>query len=126
MTKFYDTLEPVQPKPEFGSSGPPGWSFVLWCEDMGDEDDLHRTVLERFAAAHPGTALTLPEYYPQEDCIEGSLIWRGQPVSIWYESILNYMSFWSSDREAIETLCEALLPFAPFRNEGEEGVAVTK
>lgn len=117
MTKFYDRLEPVQPQTESGNSGPPGWGFTFWCDEAGDEDDLHRTVLERFAAAHPDARLTLPDHYPREDCIEGRLMWRGQPVTIWYESILNYMSLWSRDRETAETLHQAILPFAPVRKD---------
>ena len=71
-----------------------------------------RPLLERFAEQYPECALTLPKYYSGEDCIEGSMTWQSQAIWVWYEEILTYLRLWSADRDAIESLRAALLPFA--------------
>jgi hypothetical protein len=97
-------IDPVEAQPQFGNTGPEGWGFTLWCDNRPDYDSIHRSFLERFAAAHPQAVLSLPPYSPGEDCIEGWLEWAGQPVWIWYENILDYLYLWCSDRAAVEEL----------------------
>ena len=107
----FERVDEVGPSPEFGNSGSAGWAFTLWgspsCEELA-----HRRLLETFAAAYPASALHLPPQQECEDLIEGSLVWEYHPVSIWFETGLNFTFLWSSDRAALFNLRQALLPFA--------------
>jgi hypothetical protein len=106
----YREIEQVKADPEFGNSGPPGWAIMLWSEP--DYSEPHRPLLERFAKQYPECALNLPEHYPEEDCVEGSMTWQSQTISIWYEEILTHLRLWSDNRDAVQSLRAALLPLA--------------
>ena len=88
----FDRIDAVQPSPQFGNSGPEGWAFTLWgsatCEEV-----VHRHLIESVAALLPQAKLSLPEWEDGEDCIEGSMLWEGAPVWIWFETVLNFTSF---------------------------------
>ena len=87
-----------------GNHGPNGWSFTLYSELVG-KDAPYRCALEAFARSHPHALVALPNWVRDEDCVEGTLIWEGQPVDIYFEAmVLSYLKFWSSDRAAIESL----------------------
>lgn len=106
----YREIEEVKADPEFGNSGPPGWKIMLWSDPNYSEP--HRPLLQRFAKQYPECGLELPEHYPGEDLVDGSMTWQSQPIAIWYEEILTHLRFWSTDRDAIESLRAAILPFA--------------
>jgi hypothetical protein len=107
----FERIDQVGPTPQFGNTGPPGWGFVLWG-DPNCEEEVHRRLLETFAAAHPGTSLVLPPFHDCEDLIEGSMIWSGHTFWVWFETVLNHTYLWSSDREAVERIRDAILPLA--------------
>jgi len=106
----YREIEEVKASLQYANSGPNGWGFTLWNDPVFDEP--HRPLLERFAEFHPECALALPPYQPDEDCIEGSMTWKSEPIWIWYEHLLTHLWFWSVDRDAIQSLRAALLPLA--------------
>lgn len=107
----FDRIEDVQPAPQFGNSGPDGWAFTLWGSATCGEE-VHRRLIEAVAALTPHAELRLPEWVSGEDCIEGSLIWEGAPVWVWFETVLNFASFWSESRASIDSLRAAALPLA--------------
>jgi len=106
----YREIEDVKASPQYANSGPPGWGFLLWSNSLYDEP--HRPLLERFAEQHPECALSLPEHYSGEGCIEGSMTWQSNFIWVWYENVLTHLWLWSADRGAIQSLRTALLPFA--------------
>ena len=107
----FDRIDDVQPSQQFGNSGPDGWEFTLWGSTTC-EQEVHRRVIESVAALSPHTELHLPEWVDGEDCIEGSMFWKGADVWIWFETVLNYTSFWSAGRASIDSLRAAAFPLA--------------
>lgn len=105
----YSTIDEVSAQLRYGNSGPEGWGFILWSDRLDDEAP-HRPLLERFAAAYPEAGIKLPSYDRYEDFIGATAVWKGGMVSIYYETILSYLSLWSPDREAVTSLRAALLP----------------
>jgi hypothetical protein len=110
MTDYYE-IEAVAPAPQFGNSGPEGWGFTLGSERSHDEAP-YRALLERLADVHPQAALSLPEWEEGEDLIEGWLVWKGEYVWVWFETLLSHLWLWSFDRATIESLRTAILPLA--------------
>ena len=79
---------------------------------QGDYEDYvppHRGLLERFSTMNPQVSLVLPVYEVDEDYIEDIATWQGAPINIYYETLLNYLSFWSSDCNALTSFRAALL-----------------
>jgi hypothetical protein len=107
----FDQIEEVHPSPQFGDTGPAGWGFTLWGTTTCAEE-VHRNLLDRLAETYRTSALALPPWYDGEDCVEGSLIWDGVPIWVWFETVLNHTWLWSADREAVIRLRDALLPIA--------------
>ena len=105
----FDKVDPVEPSPQFGNTGPCGWGFTLWGSSDGDEF-MYRHLLETLAEQYPDARLSLPERSECEDLIEGNLIWRGQHVWVWYETVLTHLWLWSADHAATESLRRAILP----------------
>lgn len=106
---LFDSIEPVRRAPQYGiSTGPQGWGFHLWGSPDG-EDFMYRHLLETLAELNPDARLTLPQWYDEEDLIEGSLIWRSQYVYVWYETVLTHIWLWSADEETIVSLRSAIV-----------------
>lgn len=107
----YSTIDEISALPRDINSGPDGWGFRMWSPKLDDEAP-HRSLVERFAAAHPEAGITLPSYDRYEDYVEATALWNGGTVSIYYETILSHLWLWSPDRSTIESFREALLPLA--------------
>ena len=107
----FECIDDVQPSRQFGRTGPDGWGFTLWGKATCSED-VHRRLLETFAATHPGSNLVLPPWHATEDLIEGSMSWEGVPVWVWFETVLNFIWLWSAERSVVIRLRDAILPFA--------------
>jgi hypothetical protein len=105
----YRKIDEVSESPKYGNCGPEGWAFTLWG-DTAAADPPHRDLVERFAAEWPRAAIRLPEYDRDEDIVECDAVWNGARVWVYYETLLNYLTFWSPDRDAIEGFRAALLP----------------
>jgi hypothetical protein len=98
------TIDHTKASLKGGNHGPNGWSFTLLSELAG-EDAPYRGTLEAFARSHPHALVALPTWERDEDCVEGTLLWDGQPVEIYFEAmVLSFLTFWSSDRAVIESL----------------------
>jgi hypothetical protein len=70
---------------------------------VGD-DAPYRAILTRLAATNEAS-LSLPEPEEGEDCVEGSLVWGGRHIEIYFEcQVLSFLQFWSSDREAVDAV----------------------
>lgn len=108
--RFYK-VDPVEPSPQFGNTGPQGWRFILWGSPVGEEF-MYRHLLETIAKQNPDAHLELPEWFDGEDLIEGELIWHSQYVWVWYETMLSHIWLWSAKEDVIESLRSALLPIA--------------
>ncbi|UZK68652.1 hypothetical protein OKW76_11415 [Sphingomonas sp. S1-29] len=104
-------IDEVAPSPQFGNCGPAGWTFSLWGSPRCAAE-VHRQLIEAVAAKYPDTCLKLPAWQMGEDCIEGDMKWATVPISIWFETTLNFTSFWSADQAAILGLRAAVLPLA--------------
>lgn len=86
-----------------GNHGPSGWSLNIYSDAIGDEAP-YRAILTGLVTAGQAT-VSLPEWEAGEDCVEGSLIWRDEPVKFYFEcQALSYLTFWSSDRGPLEAL----------------------
>ncbi|OQW74360.1 MAG: hypothetical protein BVN33_08515 [Proteobacteria bacterium ST_bin13] len=111
MTDFFSSISLVSKALRGGNHGEEGWDFDLICDDynyLADDDtgvaNPYRRFLEELAAKNSECSVDLPEWTPSEDCIEGSLIWRGNSVDCYYETLLNFLKFWSADRNTVEEL----------------------
>ena len=107
----YCKIDEVANAPQFGKTGDPGWGFTLWSELSG-EMAPHRQLLEQLAETYPDAELTLPSWSEAEDLIEGSLVWKGEAVWVWFETILSHLWLWSADRSTVEHLRNALVSLA--------------
>lgn len=105
----YSEIEEVAASTQYRFTGPDGWGFHLWS-DLLDDEAPHRPLLERFSAAFPQAGIILPAYDQHEDYVECYADWNSAPVWIYYETILSYLWFWSTDRSAVEEIRAALLP----------------
>ena len=105
----YSKVEEVAAQPRNINSGPNGWGFTMWSNKLDDEAP-HRSLLERFAAAHPDSGIKLSKYERYEDYVETTAAWNGGTVEIYYETILSYLWLWSADRESVQSFRAALLP----------------
>jgi hopanoid-associated phosphorylase len=109
-TNFFSSVSRVEKGMRGGNQGEEGWNFDLTCDDIDyfahDESvvNSYRRFLEELPAKNPEWSVDLPEWTPSEDCIEGSLIWRGNSVHCYYETLLNFLTFWSADRNTVEEL----------------------
>ena len=103
-------IDEVAAVPEFGNSGRSGWGFTLWG-DATSNDGIYRGLLESFASEFPDTKLILPPWQEHEDMIEGTMVWKGRSVSVWFETALSHIFLWTDDRDAMTDLRSAILPF---------------
>jgi hypothetical protein len=103
------TIDRTEAALKGGNHGPSGWAFTLYSDLVGD-DAPYRDILEVFARAHPGALVRLPDWETDEDCVEGSLTWGHHQVTIYFEAVvLSFLTFWSSNRAAIENLRTEIL-----------------
>ena len=107
----FDRIDEVQPSPKFGNTGPEGWGFTLWGSPTCAEE-VHRGLLDAFFREHPDCRLQLRPAFDGEDLIEGSMVWRGVPVWVWFETVLNHTWLWSPDQACSLDLRRAILPLA--------------
>ena len=107
----FHRVDPVEPSPQFGTTGPQGYRFILWGSPDGEEF-MYRHLLETFVKQNPDACLELPEWFDGEDLIQGELIWHSQYVWVWYETVLSHIWLWSAKRDVIDSLRSALLPLA--------------
>ncbi|MEO9746141.1 hypothetical protein [Parasphingorhabdus sp.] len=109
--EHYGDVDPVKDCQSGGNYGPNGWGFCMWgCGQ--DDGGQHRRLLTKFARKHPEADLKLPVYQDGEDCVEGKLVWNSQQVDVYFETVLDYLSVWSVDKETIEILRTFLLELA--------------
>ena len=106
----YSKLDEVSASPRYGNTWQDGWGFHLWS-DLIDDEAPHRFLLERFASTYPQAGISLPEYYEWEDYVECCAAWNAAQVWIYYETILSHLWFWSADRDAVDGIRAAVLPF---------------
>jgi len=97
------------PKIEPGQAGT--WSLTLFTGDAFDYSIPFRDYLDRILArlGEPA-ALRLPPWQEGEDFIEGTLVWRGRDIHVYFEHSLAYLDFSSPDRTAIEDLFAHIRP----------------
>jgi hypothetical protein len=107
----FDRIDEVQPSAKFGNTGPDGWGFTLWGSATCSEE-VHRDLLEAFFRKHPNCCLQLPPRIDCEDLIEGSMIWKGVPVWVWFETVLNHIWLWSPEQACTVDLRRTILPLA--------------
>lgn len=118
VTDFFSSISLVSKGVRGGNHGEEGWAFDLTCDDynyLADDDVVvnpYRGFLERLPARCSEFSVDLPEWTPSEDCIEGSLIWRGNSVDCYYETLLNFLTLWSSDRNVAEDLRAEIIRLA--------------
>jgi hypothetical protein len=60
------------------------WLFTLWVGEAFDYDIPFRPILGEIAALI-GAQLELPAYSQYEDLVQGSLMYDGHTVSVYYE-----------------------------------------
>lgn len=106
----YSEIQNVSASPQYGNTGQDGWGFSLFS-DLCDDEAPHRLLLERLAVAYPEAGIILPAYERYEDFVECDAVWNSASVWIYYETILSHLWLWSSDRDAVEGIRTALLPF---------------
>jgi len=83
---------------------------LLLC-DPGDWEYSFRATLseiEQTLAKSAPTSLTLPSEEPDEDCVEGQLMWGARRFMIYFEHGLGYLEFSSISLSEIEELRSAL------------------
>ena len=104
----YSEIDEVAASRRDINSGPEGWGFSMYSFDSED-DAPHRSLLERFAAAHPEASIKLPRHERHEDFVGATATWNSVAISIYYETLLGYLWLWSLDRKAMESFRMALL-----------------
>ena len=121
MTDVFSSISLVLKARQGGNQGEEGWEFSLSCDDynyLAEDDDTvnpYRRFLEELPAKNTEYSVDLPEWTPSEDCIQGSLIWRGDSVDCYYETLINFLKFWSADRDAVEELRAEIIRFTSFK-----------
>lgn len=110
-TRMFSAVSLVSSALEYRNSGRPGWNFDV-NGDFDDQERPYRRFLELLATVSHAGRLDLPSWVENEDYIEGSLDWRGVPVRVYYETLLDFMTFWSQDRDIITDLRDEVIRLA--------------
>ena len=98
----------IEPDPQHG------WQMVFWLGNAFDHHTPFRDALNQMVTIlqSSGTIrLALPPYTPDEDFVEGSLVIDEVTLQTYYEYSLGYLALMSRDREPLEAVTAALLPF---------------
>ena len=106
---FFSEVDDIAAEPELGRAGAgiDGWSFTLWGAIDADEG-VHRMLLLQIDK-EMGVSLSLPAYKPYEDYVFGALTWNSTTLKCYYETVLHFLSFWSSDRTVLANFRSSVL-----------------
>ncbi len=119
ITDSFSSISLVSKGTRSGNHGAEGWEFDLICGDydyMADDDDTvnpYRRFLEMLPTRNAEFSVDLPEWTPHEDCIEGSVIWGGNTIYSYYETLLNFLTLWSPDRHTAAALRAEIIRLTP-------------
>lgn len=106
MIKVEAPLE-IKPHPQ-GS-----WALVFWVLDNFNYTTPFRAMLVEIAEAlgeHPAHSLSLPDYIADEDFVEGTLLFDGASLRVYYEHSLSYLTLANTDRELLATVAQRVQP----------------
>lgn len=87
--------------------------MTFWLGDAFDYSINFRAAIFEMATILEQTApvvLDLPPCHPDEDFVEGSLMFRGAPLRVYYEFALGYLSVMSDSRAALDDVASRMLP----------------
>ena len=90
-----------------------GWELVLWTGDAFDHSTPFREMLSEIAAVlgkGAPASIELPGYSTLEDEVEGVLRFGDEPVGIYYEHSLSYLSLTSSNAITLQRIADRLQP----------------
>jgi hypothetical protein len=59
---------------------------------------------------NPARSLSLPDYIEDEDFVEGTLLFDGISLRVYYEHCLSYMTLANADYELLRTVAQRVQP----------------
>jgi len=90
-----------------------GWELVFWVLDSFNYTTPFRAMLVEIAEAlgqHPIRSLSLPVYVADEDFVEGTLVFDGASLRVYYEHALSYLTLANFDRGVLTTVAQRVQP----------------
>jgi hypothetical protein len=90
-----------------------GWQMTFWLGDAFDYSTPFRAIVREIVAILEQTApvvIDLPLYHPDEDFVEGSLIFGDTSLRVYYEYSLGYLSITSASHAALKSVASRVLP----------------
>ena len=90
-----------------------GWELVLWTGNAFDYSTPFREMLTDIAAVlsqEAPTSVELPGYHLLEDDVEGALRFGDEPIRIYYEHSLSYLSLMSDSAKTLSKIADRLQP----------------
>ena len=90
-----------------------GWELVLWTGNAFDPSTPFRDMLTDIAAVlnqEAPTSVELPGYEALEDDVEGALQFGDEPIRIYYEHSLSYLSLMSDSANTLHKIADRLQP----------------
>ncbi|MES3098829.1 hypothetical protein [Sphingomonas faeni] len=90
-----------------------GWELVFWVLDSFNYTTPFRAMLVEIAEAlaqHPLRSVSLPNYIVDEDFVEGTLLFDGSSLRIYYEHALSYLTLANDDRGLLTMVAQRVQP----------------
>ncbi|GLK42537.1 hypothetical protein [Novosphingobium resinovorum] len=106
MIKVEAPLE-ITPNPQGG------WTLVFWVLDNFNYKAPFRAMLVEIAEAlgqNPARSLSLPDYIEDEDFVEGTLLFEGASLRVYYEHGLSYMTLANTDYDLLMMVAQRVQP----------------
>src|SRR5579871_2512960 len=97
----------VHAKPLIEPDRKGGWELVLWAGDAFDPSTPFREMLAEITDAlnqEAPTSVQLPGYDAHEDDVEGAMQFGDEPIRVYYEHSLSYLSLRSGNARALHKI----------------------
>jgi hypothetical protein len=88
-----------------------GWCLVFWMGDPFDYTTPFRAALAEMVdvlGRQSPSSIRLPEYEAGEDFVEGSLVFGGTTVRVYYEHSLGFLELTSSSEDILRKIASHL------------------
>ncbi|WP_353465018.1 hypothetical protein [Sphingomonas faeni] len=86
-----------------------GWELAFWVLDSFNYATPFRAMLIEIAEAlaqHPIRSVSLPDYIVDEDFVEGTLLFNGSSLRVYYEHALSYLTLANDDRGVLTIVAQ--------------------
>ena len=108
-----DVITVLHTPPKVEADPQYGWQITFWLGDAFDYSIPFHAAVAEIVSILEQTApvvLDLPTYHPNEDFVEGCLMFGRSSLTVYYEYSLGYLSIMSASRTVLEDVVSRLLP----------------